>query len=172
MNSWEKFKLKNPAQVEVDQHEMPAFLETASELRVKGLSEQDVGMVSLLQPAARNLYQSSDQPEISVVGGVGPGHSKIKGRGRRAKTIGNLKKEVVEVNEVNDVDFNVRESGDDTTKAALRSGLLRPKQVDVEPKMSIVSRMSLIRNPKGKIRKVHNNEKIKIVCEKREGRTS
>ena len=65
MKSWEEFKLKIHAQIEVDQHELPAFLETASELRVKGLSEQDARMVSLVQPAARNLHQSSDLPEIS-----------------------------------------------------------------------------------------------------------
>ena len=82
MNSWEDFKLKLHPQVEVDQHEMPAFLETASELRVKGLSEQEARMVSLVQPAACILHQSSDLPEISVVSGVAPGYSKLKRRGR------------------------------------------------------------------------------------------
>ena len=127
MNAWEEHKLKIHAQVEVDQHEMPAFLETASELRVKGLSEQDARMVSLVQPAACNLHQSSDLPEINVAGGVAPGYSKLKGRGRGAKNVGNMKKEVADVEGVE----------------------------EVEPKMSIVSRMSMIRNPKGRVRKVN-----------------
>ena len=155
MNAWEEYKLKIHAQVEVDQHEMPAFLETASELRVKGLSEQEARMVSLVQPAACILHQSSDLPEISVVSGVAPGYSKLKRRGRGANNIRNMKKEVADVEGVQEEDFNRRESGDQTTKAALRSGLLGPKQVDVKPKMSIVSRMSMIRNPKGRVRKVN-----------------
>ena len=155
MKSWEEFKLKIHAQIEVDQHELPAFLETASELRVKGLSEQEARMVSLVQPGACNLHQSSDLPEISVVSGVAPGYSKLKRRGRGANNIRNMKKEVADVEGVQEEDFNRRESGDHTTKAALRSGLLGPKQVDVKPKMSIVSRMSMIRNPKGRVRKVN-----------------
>ena len=135
MKSWEEFKLKIHAQIEVDQHELPAFLETASELRVKGLSEQDARMVSLVQPAARNLHQSSDLPEISVVGGVAPGYSKLKRRGRGPKNIRNVKKEVADVEGVE----------------------------EVEPKMSIVSRMSMIRNPKGRVRKVNKKyEEVRI----------
>ena len=163
MKSWEEFKLKIHAQIEVDQHELPAFLETASELRVKGLSEQDARMVSLVQPAARNLHQSSDLPEISVVGGVAPGYSKLKRRGRGAKNIGNMKKEAEDVEGVEEEDFNRSESANHTSNAALRSGLLGPKQVDVKPKMSIVSRMSMIRNPKGRVRKVNKKyEEVRI----------
>ena len=165
MKSWEEFKLKIHAQIEVDQHELPAFLETASELRVKGLSEQDARMVPLVQPAARNLHQSqsSDLPEISVVGGVAPGYSKLKRRGRGAKNIGNMKKEAEDVEGVEEEDFNRSESANHTSNAALRSGLLGSKQVDVKPKMSIVSRMSMIRNPKGRVRKVNKKyEEVRI----------
>ena len=97
----------------MEQDELAAFLETAAELRVKGLSEQDASMVSLSQPPIRNLSQVPDQPEISVVGGVAPGHSKMK---ERSKNIKNLKEE--EVEGVDEEDLNIRESGDHTTKTA------------------------------------------------------
>ena len=116
----------------MEQDELAAFFETAAELRVKGLVEQDASMVSLSQPPIRNLHQAPEKPEIRVVGGVAPRHSKIK---KRAKNIKNLKEE--EVEGVDEVDFDKRESGDHTTKAALRTGHLGPKQVAVEPKMSM-----------------------------------
>ena len=119
----------------MEQHELPGFLEAAAELRLKGLSEAEAERVSLVQ-----LAHNHPSLDMSVVGGVAPEHSKMKGRGKRSKNIRNLKKELEEEEEV---DFNTRESGHHTTKTALHSGVLGPKKVNVDPKLSIVRRMSM-----------------------------
>ena len=140
----------------MDQQELPGFLETAAELRVKGLSEAEARRVSLSSAQPARNHQCPDSADIELMGGVAPGHNKSKRKGRGGNTVRNFKNELEEVEEV---DTNIGQSG----HHLLKSGLLGPKHMDAAPKMSFVRRMSMIRNPTGRVAKVNKRyEEVEI----------
>merc|ERR1719239_2064512 len=120
-----------------------------------GLSEAEAEArrVSLFSAQPARNHQRPESADIELMGGVAPGHNKTKRKGRGGITVRNLKEEVEEVG------INIRESGHHLFK----SGLLTPKHMDAAPKMSFVRRMSMIRNPTGRVRKVNKRyEEVEI----------
>ena len=94
----------------MDQQELPGFLETAAELRVKGLSEADAGRVSMSSVKPRSL----DLAGIEVMGGVAPEQNKTQRKTKGGTNVNKFKKEVEEV------DYNIRESGHPVLKIRYR----------------------------------------------------